>query len=581
MKNELTGFPSVDMPWRVFYPPEGLNFDYPREIVYDLIYEANKERQDAIAIEYFGRKIRYGDFFCEVEKASAALVNIGVKEGDIVTLLVPTTPEVIYLFYGLSRIGAISNLIDPRTSSEGIKHYLDEAESKLLVTLDLVNDKIYDLIPQASVEKVVTISLAASAKHLPGLKLNIGCKLLQLKTRLRNNSGTYLSYSDFIAGAIKKKPKSIAYKPDHPLTIAHTGGTTGLPKGVLLSHDNFNAMAYQYYTGGIETHAGDKFLNIMPPFIAYGSDMIHMPLVKGMHLILMPTFDPKSFDRYILKYRPQHFAGVPNHYDQLVQSKRIQKADLSFIKTAAVGGDKMNVALQGKVDAFLKSRGVKTGVTPGYSLTEATSIFAASIGEHSILGGVGFPVPGANVKIIDDQGNELTYRQNGQVCVNTPTIMLGYHKNQKATDEILKVHDDGKTWIHTGDLGSVTEEGFLIVDGRIKRMIIRYDGFKVYPFAIESVIQQHEDVKDCIVVGIPDFDYVQGEKPKVHIILKDGTIKSGAQIQAEIQALCERSLQEYQVPHDYKFRAEFPYTSIGKIDTIALQEEDAARGGAR
>ena len=252
----------------------------------------------------------------------------------------------------------------------------------------------------------------------------------------------------------------------------------------------------------------------------------------------------------------------------------MKNADLSFLITPAVGGDGMNIKLEKKANVFLKQHRAPNSIIKGYGLTEQCSLAAACINDINEIGSVGIPLPQNIISIFEpDTGEELQYNQRGEVCISGPTTMLGYFNNEKATNEIIRVHEDGRDWIHTGDIGYMSEDGMLFIDGRIKRMIIRNDGFKVFPFNIETAIKSHEDVEECIVVGVRDSKYSQGYLPMAHIVLKRQHDKSERLIRKEILNLCREKLPEYAQPINLKFRKELPYTSIGKVDFVALQEE--------
>ncbi len=575
---KITGKASIDQPWLKYYSKEVIESPFPEMTIYDYIYSANKDHLDMVALEYFGRKITYGELFDNIEKTAKALKNYGIKKDDIVSISMPTTPEAVYLFYALAKLGAVSNMIDPRISEQGIKDYINEVNSTLLFVIDVAYGKIKKIVKDTNLDKVVTISPADS---LP-LALNLGYKAKQFfkSNTLNLKNEECIKWGDFIKTGKEYKGKTTEeYKKDTPVTIVHTGGTTGTPKGVLLSNDNLNALAYQFKVSGMDLQRGHRFLDIMPPFIAYGvGNGLHMPLVVGMETILIPAFDPKKFDELILKQRPNHMAGVPTHWENVINSKKMVNKDLSFILTPGIGGDSMNLNLEEKTNEFLKSHKSPAMSAKGYGLTEVSSAVCACIGEQNKLGSVGIPFINNIISVFEPgTDNELGYNERGEICISSPTIMLGYYENEAETSKILKKHSDGRMWIHTEDLGYVDEDGMVFIDGRIKRLIIRHDGFKVYPFLIEEVISSHYAVEQCKVVGIPDLDYSQGSVPKAHIILKEGYEDSADLIQSEIKQLCLQKLPEYAQPREYKFRNAFPFTSIGKVDFMALENEDALK----
>lgn len=568
--------PSEEMKWQQYQSEDAKNIAFPKMSIYDLVRDENRNRKDNIALGFYGTEICYGEFFDKVDETIESLKK-KVDAGEIITISALTTPELVYLFYALSELRAISNFVDPRTSFNGLVDYIKEVKSTKLVTLSLFNDKIKNIFEETTINEIINISLRNSASKLP-FSLNMASLVTDMMTKIKYSDGKHIKFSDYINDI---DPTSILQiKPDYqenmPLTIVHTGGTTGVPKGVLLSHDGFNAMAWQYKYSGLNLQSKHKFMNMMPPFIAYGLDMIHMPLVMGQKVDIVSNFNPKKFDRLVYQYKPNHFAGVPSHLGGLKDSKLLKNEDLSYIITPAVGGDGIMSKLHEEGSEFLLSHNAQQGITPGYALTEANSVFSVCINEHVKYGSAGFPLPGGTVGIFDENKEELGYNKQGELCLCTPTKMLGYYHNAEATKEMLKTHKDGKVWIHTKDISYIDEDGFIWVVGRIKDMIIRHDGFKVFPKMIEDIILTHYAVEQCKVVGIRDYEFPQGQKPKAHIKLKPEFITDEKKVIDEISILCEKMLAEYVVPHDFKCRDNFPLTPIGKIDTIALQKEDQA-----
>lgn len=564
--------PSQEMIWEKYRNVDYSNFEFPKTTVFQLLKQENKNRKDNVALGYYGTEITYGELFDNVEMTVDSLKG-KIKEGEVVTIASLTTPELVYLFYALGELNALSNFVDPRTSLDGVIKYIEEAHSTKFITLNLFNAKFHSLIEDTTVKEIINISLRDSAKKMP-LPLNVVSLVTDVLSKIKYSGRGHLLFKEFInEQPISEVIQSPYYAINKPLTIVHTGGTTGIPKGVLLSHDTFNAMAWQYKYSGLDLKESHRFMNMMPPFIAYGLDMLHMPLVLGQRVDIVSTFNAKKFDELIIKYKPNHFAGVPSHLGSLVHSKKVEKEDLSFIITPAVGGDGITSKLHEEGNNFLLEHGAQNGITPGYALTEANSVFSVCVSDKFKYGSAGFPLPGSTVGIFDENGRELGYNQEGEVCLNTPTMMLGYYNNEEATQTVLKKHEDGKIWIHTGDLGKIDEDGFLWISGRLKNMIIRSDGFKIFPKIIEDVILSHSAVEKCCVVGVRDLEYAQGELPKVYLILKKGQEYNQSQIISELDLLCSSKLPEYALPCGYVVKNEFPLTPIGKVNVMALKEE--------
>ena len=579
IQGPLTGHPSIDKPWLKYYTNRQIQADMPQMSVYRYLFEQNKKYLSRTALSYYGRKIIFDEFFTKIEETAKALKTIGVKENDIVTISMPNTPEAAYLFYAMSKIGAIANMVDPRTSAEGLKSYIEEVESNLVIIVDSYYNKVKDLIKTGDVKQIVVISPSES---LP-FGLNLGYKakefidgLKKPKNKITLEDGT-MSWSQFIKnGKEYKLNTEVEFRSNRPLVIEHTGGTTGIPKGVILSNENINAVALQSVLTGIDMQREHNWMDIMPTFIAYGVGMgLHLPLTIGMETILVPQFDPAKFDELLLKYKPIHMVGVPSYWGTIIKSKKLANKDLSYIIAPTVGGDAMDHTLEQQANDYLKEHNCSSKITKGYGMTEVTGGVAGTVDENNHIGSVGIPFVKTTISVFEpDTEEELMYGQDGEVCITGPNTMIGYFNNLEATNNILKKHKDGKIWVHTGDIGHINEDGSLFIVDRIKRMMIRYDGFKIFPSLIENVIGTHKAVDSCKVVAIADQEHSQGKLPKAHIVLKHQYKGKEEMIKEQIKLLCAEQLPEYVQPVDYKFRESLPLTSVGKIDYISLEKED-------
>lgn len=569
------GYPSIDKPWLKYYDELYMMQDIPQMTVYDYLVTSNKEYLNRTALSYFGRKIKFNELFENIEKTAKALVNSGVKDGDIVTISLPNIPEAVYLFYACSKIGAIANMVDPRTSAEGIKSYIEEVKSDLVIIIDVHANKVSQLLQENFVKKVVSVSPADS---LP-MVLKVAYKL-----KNKSDSSEFMSWNNFIAGAknVSQIVNGEFYK-NKPLVIEHTGGTTGNPKGVILSNENINAVAVQSVMTGIDMRREHNWLDIMPTFIAYGVGMgLHLPLTIGMETILIPQFDADKFDELLLKHKPIHMVGVPSYWGTIINSKKLAKKDLSYIIAPTVGGDSMDLTLEKNANEFLANHNCKYKITKGYGMTEVCGGIVGTVDNSNLLGSVGIPFLKSNVSIFEvDTDKELHSGEIGEICLTGPNVMLGYYDNEVETNKVIKEHSDGTFWVHSGDLGYMDENGNLFVVNRIKRVIIRYDGFKVFPSLIEKVICSNEAVQTCAVVGIPDVEHSQGKLPKAHIVLKDEYKEREREILLQIEDSCIANLPEYVLPTSYQIRDNLPLTPVGKIDFMSLQAEDEYKGVSR
>lgn len=575
IQGPLTGYATIDKPWLKYYENETIKNDLPSNTIYEYLRDKNSQDPNRIAIEYFGNKLTYKELLIKIDECAKSLTQMGVKKGDIVTICMPTTPEMVFLFYALSKIGAISNMIDPRKSPEEIEEYASEVHSKIFVSIDVAGEKIKNLKKNTEVEHIIIATPYESFKSPLKQILKFKDKAQAKEKRFVDTKECY-NWSQFIKlGKDISCVEEVKYTSDMPVVIVHTGGTTGKAKGVVLSNDNINRCAHQCEFSGLDFKDRGTWLDIMPPFIVYGvGNGLHLPLSMGMKVILMPTFDPTKYDDIILKYKPNYMAGVPSHYGYLLNSKKLKDTDLSFIKTPIVGGDKMDYTLEKDVNEFFKKHNCSSKIIKGYGMSEVDAAVSVCItNEVNKLKSVGIPLSHTNMGVFDPETNdELTYNSEGEVRITGPNVMIGYYQNQEEENKVLHKDTNGNKWIHSGDLGYFDKDGNLFVHGRYKEMIIRPDGFKVYPSSIEEVILKHNSVQECKVVGCRDYTERQGELPKAFIILKENTSKQNKVLE-EIKELCNTHLAEYSLPYEYEVRTFFPVTSIGKIDTKTLKEE--------
>lgn len=574
-EKKMKGYPSVDKPWLKYYSEEAINASLPECTMYELLWENNKEHLDDIALRYFERKISFGEMFDNIEKATKAFSAIGLKRGDIIIMATVTTPETIYAFYALNRLGVIPNMVDPRTSIDGIREYIHEVEAKVVLTLDIAYPKIEKAIIGTNVDKIIVTSPADS---LPAIKKVLFLLSEKIKGNTYHFSENCILWKQFIENGSQSVPNNTPYEKDSCCVIVHTGGTTGMPKGVMLSNENVNALVIQSILTGIDMKREHTWMDIMPPFIAYGIGMgMHLPLVIGMETILIPSFEAKKFDELLIKHKPIHMVGVPSYWGTIISSKKLAKKDLSYIIAPTVGGDTMDDNLEKNANAFLREHGCQYSITKGYGMTEVCAGVCGTVDKNNEIGSVGVPFVKTVIAIFDPEtGEELSYNKPGEICITGPNVMLGYYKNEVATNAIKRIHKDGTVWIHSGDVGYMTEKGSLYVVDRIKKMIVRYDGFKVFPSFIEKVVSSHNAVISCCAVGTTDKEHSQGELPMVFVVLSPEYYDKYMNVERELFALCKNELPEYAQPVGFRFVDKLPLTTIGKVDYLKLKEEAEA-----
>lgn len=566
-------YASQAKPWLKYYAQKYIDQTLPTLSAFDFVCHRNQNHLNDTALDYYGRKFTYADLIVNVKKTAAALRGVGVKKGDIVTVVSIMTPEIIALFYAADMMGATLNLVDPRYSVEGIREYIEEVDSHLLVCLNVVYERCRQAAKRTNVEKVIVLSPADS---LPPV-MAVGYKLTTPdKNKYASN---VIRWKQFIKGGEGQSTAAEPYDPDHACVVVHTGGTTGSPKGVMLTDDCFNGIALQFQAYPKLFHRGQKLMNVMPPFIAYGFACgIHLPLVLGFTVIIIPNLDPAKLGSLVLKHKPEHMFGVPTHYQQLAADPKLRDKDLSFIINYAAGGDSLSRGAEQTVNDFLAAHGARYPIAKGYGMTEVSSAATVAAGLDNKPGSVGIPMVNTVVAAFEPgTDQELPIGQRGELCISGPCLMKGYYNKPEETAILLRRHPDGRVWAHTGDMGYLDEDGFVYLDSRIKRMIIRHDGFKVFPSMIENVVSRHPAVHQCSVVGCADKDHTQGRLPFVYIVLKSDTTAKKKQVIRELERMCAEELPEYVQPVAYKFISSMPMTPVGKVDYRQLEADISPR----
>ncbi len=567
---ELTGYPSIDKPWLKYYSEEAIQSCEPQCTAYELIYRNNKNYPRDIALNYFGHKITYGRLFEKIDVVANAYYAAGVRKNDVVIFCMVNMPETIYSLYALNKLGAVVNLVDLRTNEEQMRAYVQECNAKYVLTVDLAYPVMEKAILGSRVKKIIVVSPGES---LTGIKKAV----YSVKTIGNKVDKKVLSWKRFIRLGEKSQAKTTGYEKGKCFVIAHTGGTTGIPKGVMLSDDNINAVAQGYQYLGIPFKRQHKYFNDLPPFIIYGLTLaIHTTLCYGLQVILYPVFDSKNFPNEFVKYRPNHFSALADHLKYLAESKRTQKMDMSFLISAGVGGDSLNTTIEEKVNEFLKAHHCSYEVCKGYGMTELAAAAVTSTPKATAVGSVGIPLVHNTIKIMDvDTGKELSYEEVGEIWISGPSIMLGYYKNQEATKEIITLDETGRRWIRTGDLGYINKNGLLFHQGRIRRIYltaVEGQPAKIFPNLVEDAIKSAEPVADCTVVARFKQNSAYYEAV-AYVILKDKAMTMGqTQCSDLLRKICKDKVPTYMCPVEYRYVREFPYTLIGKVDFRKLEE---------
>ncbi len=557
----------IKAPWLKYYKKEDRKIKVEDISIYEMLVKCSEGREKLTALNYYGKLIDYKTFLHQIEQASRAFQSQGIRKGDVVTICMPNTPEALVAFYAVNKIGAIANMIHPLSGEEEIKHYLTSTHSVMLIMIDICYEKVKNIIKDTDVYKTIVTSASDSMNFL----LAFGYQVTQgYKVKKPKRSEDYVYWKDFIRKGLTYPGKEVAHTTkDTPAVILHSGGTTGSPKGIVLTNGNFNALTEQAKVIFSKLGTGERVLAIMPVFHGFGLGVsINAPLDLGCEVILIPQFNAKKFDKLIEKYKPNIMFGVPTLYEALINTKN-EHLDLSMVKYMISGGDSLSPSLERRINVYLANHGAKISISQGYGMTESLAAVCLAYGDADKQGSIGIPFPSNLIKIVKPgTQEEVPYGEDGEICVHGPTVMLGYLDNEKETNEMLQIHKDGLIWLHTGDIGMMDEDGVIYYKQRLKRMIIS-SGYNIYPAYVEQIIEEHPAVLKCTVIGIPHPYKI--EVPKAYIVLKNGY--SPITVKKSIKDHCKKNLASYAIPKEFEYRKSLPKTLIGKVDFKKLQEE--------
>lgn len=560
---------NIKTPWLKYYK-EGVpaHLNYPKGTMVGYFLEAVARYPENIAIEYYGRTYTYRAFYEMIRDTAKSLKSQGVKERDTIAICMPNTPEAILMFYAANMVGALVSLIHPLSAEKEIQNYINGSGATFLLSLDLVYDKVHNIVDNTCIKKIVIASAGDSLKTIKKFLYKFKNRGTVPKIELTDD---IMTWNEFINYGYDYQGEIACLKgANDPAVILYSGGTSGDPKGILLTNMNFNALALSCHKMIEQSGEGESILAILPIFHGFGLGVcIHTTLGCGMRVVLVPNFNPKDFGKLLHKHKISIVCGVPSLFESLTKTS-MGKNDLSKLKSAISGGDFMSKDLKNKVDTYFREHGSNAEIRVGYGLTEASAaICVTPTGEYR-ESSIGVPFPDTYIKVVRvGTHDEVPYGEDGEICISGPTVMMGYLNNLEETIQTLQIHEDGRTWLHTGDVGSMDKDGFVYFKQRVKRIIIS-NGYNLYPSYIETIINSHPDVFTSTVIGIPHPKKVQ--VAKAYIVLKDG-VKPSKDVEKSIRLHCEKNLARYSLPAVYEFRESLPKTLVGKVAYRELEKE--------
>lgn len=552
----------VNKPWLSLYPseiPHEINFE--ERTLQSYLKEAAIEHPSKTAIHFLGKKLTFQEVYDQSLKLANYLKELGVKKGDRVSIMLPNCPQAVISYYGVLFAGGIVVQTNPLYMERELEYQINDSGSEIIITLDI-------LYPRVSKVKALTklrdIIVTGIKDYLPFPK-NMLYPFVQKKqygivVKVEHSGENHLFTEVMKESQVNEIDVDIDPENDLAL-LQYTGGTTGFPKGVMLTHMNLvsNTMMSVKWMYKCK-RAQEKVIGILPFFHVYGmTAVMNLSIMQAFEMVLLPKFDPETTLKTIQKEKPTLFPGAPTIYIALLNHPDIQKYDLSSIDSCISGSAALPVEVQ---EQFERVTGGK--LVEGYGLSEASPVTHANfLWDERVSGSVGIPWPNTDSKIISmETGEEAPVNEIGEIVVRGPQIMKGYWNRKEETEAVLK---DG--WLLTGDLGYMDERGFFYVVDRKKDMIIA-GGFNIYPREIEEVLYEHEKIQEVIVAGIPDP--YRGETVKAYVVKKQGAVLT----EEELDAYARKHLAAYKVPRLYEFRDELPKTAVGKILRRALIEEE-------
>jgi long-chain acyl-CoA synthetase len=557
-------------PWTKFYGKVPQSIDYPKVTMYEAVRMTTERRPDAIAYDFLGLTSTYKKFLAEIDQCAAAMAKLGLKKGDRITISMPTSPQGVICFYAANKLGAVASMIHPLSTVAEIEFYIKVSKSRFALTINAFYGKFKQAMENAPLDKLILTKLP---DYLPlvkaiGFNLTLGRKIPPVPADPR-----VVWFADLMKQKLPPVPAS-DMKTDDMAVILYSGGTTGKPKGIMLSNYNFIAEGLQCANWvGLDQDA--SILAILPIFHGFGLGVcVNSSFMGGGKCIMIPQFTAEEVAKLIKKKRPSFVVGVPTLFEALNNNPKFHKTDLSCLRGCFSGADSLPRVVKERFEEVVRGGGGNVKLLEGYGLTEAvTGIMAMPLMEYR-EGSIGVPFPDMDAKIVKaGTTDELPVGEEGEICLKGPAVMLGYLDQPEETAEVLRKHADGQIWLHTGDLGCQDADGFFYFRLRQKRMI-KSSGMNVYPSQVEAEIYKHPAVKMACVIGVPDREQI--ERVKAFVVLKDPSQET-KEMEKELIKHCQKTLIKWSCPREVEFRKDLPLTLVGKVAFKQIEDQEIAK----
>ncbi len=551
--------------WLKFYD-EGVphTLEYPSITVPEFLRQSAQHFPSQVATVFLGSRLTYRQLKAQVDQLASQLHQMGVRKGDRVAIMLPNCPQTVIAYYATLSLGAVTVLTNPLYVERELEHQWEESGVETVFVLDLLWPRVEALRRKLPLKRVIVTGVQDYLPFPKNLLFPFRARSQGKWVQVPSGDGI-VQFRQLVQGGPTPLPR-VDISPDDLACLQYTGGTTGLPKGAMLSHRNLVASVAQIRSFLLQGHqdAQDRAIAILPLFHVYGMNgVMNLGVHLAATLILLPRFDIEGLVDAIRSYRPTFFLGVPALYVAVNSYPGIDRVDLTSIKMCFSGGAPLPAEV---IESFEARTGAR--IAEAYGMTEASSVTHVNPRRGvRKYGSVGVPIVGTDAKIVDVEtgSQELPPGVAGELLVKGPQVMSGYWGQPEETAQVLR---DG--WLYTGDIATLDEDGYFYIVDRKKDMILTA-GFNVYPREVEEVLYQHPKVLEAAVIGLPD--QVRGEKVTAYVVLKPGETATAQ----EIRSFCRERLAHYKEPRAVHFRDELPKSMAGKVLRRALQEEELAR----
>ena len=561
---------SQEKPWFKNYPPNmPKTIQYPLTPLHELLEISAEKHPTHPAIHFMGKTITYQELNETIDHFAAALDKLGVKQGDRVAIYLPNIPQYIIAFYAVSKIGAINTAVSPLYRERELEHQIKDSGAETLIYLDLLHPVVEKARDKIKLKNLIAASIG---EYLPSAKRIIGGLIRAVpKHKIPPNAGIH-QFKPLLESVLPDPPDVKIDPKEDLVALQYTGGTTGTPKGAMLTHYNLvsNAVCCAYWLYGQDApnmETKDVFLTALPLFHIYGmTTAMNAPIYVAGTMVMLPRPEPLEVLKAIQNQKVTVYSGVPTLYSQLIDHPDIRKYSLKTVRFCISGSAPLPPEVQKR---FMELSG---GVlVEGYGLTESSPVTHSNPLDSTLktvkIGSIGLPWPDTDAKIVDAQTGkkELEIDQDGEMIIKGPQIMKGYWNLPNETKEVLR-----EGWLYTGDIAKMDQDGYFYITDR-KKDLIKYKGYSVYPREIEDVLYEHPAVKLCAVVGKPDKK--AGEIPKAYIVLKE----EASATEDEIKTYVNAKVAPYKAIREIEIRKELPMTPVGKVLRRTLRDEEQTK----